>query len=177
MGGQFLGLGEAYIPNLSLLVCLEAFKKFVWWWWWWWLFLFLIQIALQGKVTKWIVMYQLNVKRHHGCIVLLCPNDIINLSHYICTWSFTAPLTFETKKRWKFKSSIKRGGETANFLQGVRIVTTLGIFERGGDKMESVTGPDSSEIHTKGFEISVVIMCALNSSWRRRRTPKEVLNK
>ena len=29
MGGQFLGLGEAYIPNLSLLVCLEAFKKFV----------------------------------------------------------------------------------------------------------------------------------------------------
>ena len=39
MGGQFLGLGEAYIPNLSLLVCLEAFKKFVWWgggvvgWW------------------------------------------------------------------------------------------------------------------------------------------------
>ena len=34
MGGQFLGLGEAYIPNLSLLVCLEAFKKFVWWWWW-----------------------------------------------------------------------------------------------------------------------------------------------
>ena len=36
------------------------------------------------------------------------------------------------KKRWKFKSSIKRGGETANFLQGVRIVTTLGIFERGG---------------------------------------------
>ena len=35
MGGQFLGLGEAYIPNLSLLVCLEAFKKFVvvvgWW--------------------------------------------------------------------------------------------------------------------------------------------------
>ena len=28
MGGQFLGLGEAYIPNLSLLVCLEAFKKF-----------------------------------------------------------------------------------------------------------------------------------------------------
>ena len=81
------------------------------------------------------------------------------------------------KKRWKFKSSIKRGGETANFLQGVRIVTTLGIFERGGDKMESVTGPDSSEIHTKGFEITVVIMCALNSSWRRRWTPKEVLNK
>ena len=29
MGGQFLGLGEAYIPNLSLLVCLEALKKFV----------------------------------------------------------------------------------------------------------------------------------------------------
>ena len=80
-------------------------------------------------------------------------------------------------KRWKFKSSIKRGGETANFLQGVRIVTTLGIFERGGDKIESVTGPDSSEIHTKGFEITVVIMCALNSSWRRRWTPKEVFNK
>ena len=26
-GGQFLSLREAYIPNLSLLVCLEAFKK------------------------------------------------------------------------------------------------------------------------------------------------------
>ena len=80
-------------------------------------------------------------------------------------------------KRWKFKSSIKRGGETANFLQGVRIVTTLGIFERWGDKMKSVTGPDSSEIHTKGFEITLVIMCALKSSWRRRWTHKEVLNK
>ena len=29
MGGQFLSLREAYIPNLSLLVCLEAFEKFV----------------------------------------------------------------------------------------------------------------------------------------------------
>ena len=28
-GGQNLGLREAYIPNLSLLVCLEAFKKFL----------------------------------------------------------------------------------------------------------------------------------------------------
>ena len=37
-GGQFLSVTEAYIPNLSLLMCLEAFKKFLvggggWWWW------------------------------------------------------------------------------------------------------------------------------------------------
>ena len=30
---QLLDISEAYIPNLSLLVCLEPFKKFVWWWW------------------------------------------------------------------------------------------------------------------------------------------------
>ena len=29
MGGPFLGLGEAYIPNLSLLVFLGALEKFV----------------------------------------------------------------------------------------------------------------------------------------------------
>ena len=43
MWGQFLGLREAYIQNICLLVCLEAVKKFVvvvvgwgggvvWWW-------------------------------------------------------------------------------------------------------------------------------------------------
>ena len=29
LGGEFLSLGEAYITNLSLLLCLEPFKKFV----------------------------------------------------------------------------------------------------------------------------------------------------
>ena len=28
-GGQFISLREAYIPNLSLLLCLEAFEKFL----------------------------------------------------------------------------------------------------------------------------------------------------
>ena len=27
-------LGEAYIPNLSLLLCLEVLEKFVVGWWW-----------------------------------------------------------------------------------------------------------------------------------------------
>ena len=28
-GGQFISLREAYKPNLSLLLCLEAFEKFL----------------------------------------------------------------------------------------------------------------------------------------------------
>ena len=31
---HFPNLGGNYIPNLSLLVCLESFEKFLWWWWW-----------------------------------------------------------------------------------------------------------------------------------------------
>ena len=41
VGDKFLSLGEAYISNLSLLLCMEDLKKFVvvvvvvvgWWWW------------------------------------------------------------------------------------------------------------------------------------------------
>ena len=34
-GDQFMCLREAHIPNLSLLLCLEAFEKFLVGWWWW----------------------------------------------------------------------------------------------------------------------------------------------
>ena len=33
-GGRFMCLREAHIPNLSLLLCLEAFEKFLVGWWW-----------------------------------------------------------------------------------------------------------------------------------------------
>ena len=33
---QLLGIYKAYVSNLSLLVCLEPFKKFSVGGWWWW---------------------------------------------------------------------------------------------------------------------------------------------
>ena len=115
---QLLGIYKAYVSNLSLLVCLEPFKKFsVGGWWWWWVgntvnivFCFGPRLGLKTEVSAQAEQFLLHKAKFKEKRESRCVN--FPLKFHPCDYS--SPPTVPLKCQIFYETSISQNLSKGN---------------------------------------------------------------